>query len=151
MLPVYGLAEATLAATIPEVNVLPRVERVDAELMESTGRCMPAPSDSKRSLNIVSVGTAIPGHQVRVVDEEGLPLGEREIGEIELSGPSVIDGYWGHSQETELLKRADGFLRTGDLGYLAGGQLYITGRQKDLIIINGEISFLPRSRQRWPA
>src|SRR6185436_5745690 len=121
MLPVYGLAEATLAATIPDPNALPHIDRLDGEL----------------SMNMVSVGPAIPGHQVRIVDGEGSPLREREIGEVELAGPSVIDEYWDNPQETRSLKRADGFLRTGDLGYLAGGELYITGRQKDIIIING--------------
>jgi fatty-acyl-CoA synthase len=136
MLPVYGLAEATLAATIPEAGALPHVERVDAELMELAGTCIPAP-DSKRRSNVVSVGSPIAGHQIRIADGDGLPLGDREIGEVEFAGPSVIDGYWDNARETDSLKRAGGFLRTGDLGFLAGGQLYITGRQKDIIIING--------------
>ncbi|HEX6098138.1 MAG TPA: AMP-binding protein [Thermoanaerobaculia bacterium] len=136
MLPVYGLAEATLAATIPDVDALPHVERVDAELMESAGRCLPAP-DAKRGASLVSVGPAIPGHRIRITDSQGLPLREREIGEVEFAGPSVIDGYWSDPRDSEALKRADGFLRTGDLGYLAEGQLYVTGRQKDIIIING--------------
>jgi fatty-acyl-CoA synthase len=136
MLPVYGLAEATLAASIPDVDALPHVERVDAGLMESAGRCVPAP-DARRRASLVSVGPAIPGHHIRITDGEGLPLGEREIGEVEFAGPSVIDGYWDNVYETAALKRPDGFLRTGDLGYLADGQLYITGRQKDIIIVNG--------------
>ena len=137
LLPVYGLAEATLAATIPDVNSIPRVESIDTDVMESTRRCVPPTSKSKRHLRMVSVGTAIPSHQVRIVTEEGLPAKEREIGEIEFSGSSVIGGYWGDPQKTSTLKREDGFLRTGDLGYQADGQLYITGRKNDILIING--------------
>jgi len=73
---------------------------------------------------------------LRIVDAGGLPKGEREIGEVEFAGPSVIDGYWDNPRESEQLTR-DGYLRTGDLGYIADGNLYITGRQKDLIIIGG--------------
>ncbi len=134
MLPVYGLAEATLAATIPDVNAIPHIESVDAELMETDGRCLASGSDSKRHLRMVSVGAAIEGHSVRIVNHEGTALGEREIGEIEFAGPSVIDGYWGNPPGQD---HPNGVLRTGDLGYLADGQLYVTGRQKDVIIING--------------
>jgi acyl-CoA synthetase (AMP-forming)/AMP-acid ligase II len=84
---------------------------------------------------VVSVGRAVPGHEVRILDPEGRTLPDRQIGEIEVRGPSVIDGYWGEGNGG--LKRGDGFLRTGDLGYLAGGELYVTGRIKDIIIIGG--------------
>jgi fatty-acyl-CoA synthase len=116
MLPVYGLAEATLAVTIPDPDAVYRV-------------------DERERSRFVSVGSAVPGHVVRVVDAGGAPLAERNIGEIEVSGPSVFDGYW---NSTDLaLKREDGFLRTGDLGYLAAGELHVTGRTKDIIIIGG--------------
>ena len=137
LLPVYGLAEATLAATIPNVNHSPLIESIDANTMESNRRCVPPTSESKRHLRMVSVGTAIPGHQVRIVREDGAAVEAREIGNIEFLGPSVIDGYWGDPQKTRTLKKEDGFLRTGDLGYQADGHLYITGRQKDILIING--------------
>ncbi|HYC88960.1 MAG TPA: AMP-binding protein [Thermoanaerobaculia bacterium] len=114
MLPVYGLAEATLAVTIPDPDALYGVD-------ENEG--------------VVSVGSAVPGHEVRIVDREARPLPERQVGEIEVRGPSVIDGYWGEGDGE--LKREDGFLRTGDLGYLSGGELYVTGRIKDIIIIGG--------------
>jgi fatty-acyl-CoA synthase len=142
MLPVYGLAETTLAATISDVNDVPLIESIDGDLLETTGRCVPPTSDTKRHVRMVSVGSAIPGHQLRVVNSDGSPMEERQIGEIEFSGPVVIDGYWGSQQDTSTFKRDDGFLRTGDLGYLAAGQLYITGRQKDIIIINGR-NFIP--------
>lgn len=142
MLPVYGLAEATLAATISDINTIPIIESIDADLIETRGHCMPATPETKRQLRMVSVGTAVSGHQLRIVDKNGLPLGERQIGEVEFSGPSVINGYWDDRQNNSTLKREDGFLRTGDLGYLANRQLYITGRSKDIIIIHGR-NFIP--------
>jgi acyl-CoA synthetase (AMP-forming)/AMP-acid ligase II len=116
MVPVYGLAEATLAVTIPDPDSVYRVDEMERS-------------------RFVSVGAAVPGHVVRVVDGEGSPLDERNIGEIEVRGPSVIDGYW--NAPDPALKREDGFLRTGDLGYLAAGELHVTGRIKDIIIIGG--------------
>lgn len=137
LFPVYGLAEATLAATIPDVNHTPFVESIDADTMEFNRRCLPPTSESNRTLRMVSVGRTIPDHQVRIVTADGQPAEEREIGEIEFSGPSAIDRYWGDPEKTRTLKQADGFLRTGDLGYQANGHLYITGRQKEILIING--------------
>lgn len=137
LLPVYGLAEATLAATIPNVNHIPFIESIDADIMESNRRYFLSTSKSERRTRMVSVGTAIPNHQIRIVREEGSTAEEREIGNIEFSGPSVIDGYWEDPQNTDTLKQEDGFLRTGDLGYQADGHLYITGRQKEILIING--------------
>jgi acyl-CoA synthetase (AMP-forming)/AMP-acid ligase II len=140
LLPVYGLAEATLAATIPDVNAVPWIETIDARLMETEGRCIPATPGAKRKIDMVSLGPALPGHQLRIVDKNGSPLKERCIGEVEFYGPSVIGGYWEHRQDQEQnasLKREDGYLRTGDLGYVAGRELYVTGRVKDIIITHG--------------
>jgi fatty-acyl-CoA synthase len=137
MLPVYGLAEATLAATIPDPDEVYSVDEVDAATMVEDGRCVPAAEASQRRTRLVSVGTAIPGHAVRVVDSGGEPLDERMIGEIEVAGPGVIDGYWNEQNNTGDLKRPDGFLRTGDLGYLANGRLFVTGRVKEIIIVGG--------------
>lgn len=138
--PVYGLAEATLAATISNIHAPPQIDKVDADLMEQRAICTPV--EGVRRVSVVSVGRALPGHAVRVVDSEGRPLPDRTIGEIEFDGPSVIEGYWGDNKPNPFLKRPDGFLRTGDMGYLAAGQLYVTGRKKDIIIIHGR-NFIP--------
>jgi acyl-CoA synthetase (AMP-forming)/AMP-acid ligase II len=148
--PVYGLAEATLAAAIPDVDRPYSVDTVDTEAVAARGLAEPRPAGDPRTSNIVSVGQALPGHRVRVVDPDGAPLPERTIGEIEVSGPSVIDGYLPEPGDPEpgnpapaldthdeQLKRPDGYLRTGDLGYQAEGALYITGRRKDIVIIAG--------------
>lgn len=149
LMPVYGLAEATLAVTISDPGQPVSVDRIDAEAVTARGRAEPRAQADARALSMVCVGKVVPGHQLRVVDASGAPLAEREIGEIEVAGPSVVDGYLaapqapasaGTAGEADInagLKRADGFLRTGDLGYLAGGALYITGRRKDLLIISG--------------
>jgi acyl-CoA synthetase (AMP-forming)/AMP-acid ligase II/acyl carrier protein len=124
-LPSYGLAESTLQATAGEADEEPAV---------LTG------ADGRRH---VSCGTPGEGHRVLVADPEtGRRLPEGETGEICLAGPSVCGGYWGKPEQSAELFR-DGFLRTGDLGFLNRGELYVTGRLKDLIIVAGR-NFYPQ-------
>lgn len=137
LLPVYGLAEATLAATLPETGGPFSVDRVDADLLASGGRAEPREEGDPRGLASVCVGTAIPGHELRVVDADGSPLPDRAVGEIEIAGPSVVPGYWRDEEATAAGRRSDGYLRTGDLGYLVEGRLHVVGRHKDLLIVNG--------------
>ena len=89
-----------------------------------------------RASAVVSCGPALPGHQIRIVDENGRELPERAIGEITLAGPSVMRGYYGDEALTAQTVR-DGWLHTGDLGYLAEGELFVCGRLKDIVIANG--------------
>lgn len=135
LLPVYGLAESTLAVTIPPQGEPPLLDTVDGALLEGELRAVP-PRPGGRAVSLVCVGRPLAGHELRVTDAAGRPLPDRRIGEIETRGPSVIDGYWS-ARDTEGLKRPDGFLRTGDLGYLDGGALYVTGRRKDILILRG--------------
>src|SRR5207302_10416 len=109
----YGLAEHVLAATFPPRHRAPRVE--DA---------------------FVSCGSPLPGHMLRIVDEEGRPAADGQIGEIALAGPSVMLGYYNDAELTRQTIR-DGWLYTGDLGYLSNGELFVCGRVKDVIIVNG--------------
>ncbi len=146
--PVYGLAEATLAVTISDIGRPYSVDRVDAEATAS-GYAEPRPAADPRTTAMMCVGRVVPGHRLRVVGADGAPLPDRAIGEIEVSGPSVIDGYLeepGEHPETgaadDRLKRTDGYLRTGDLGYQVDGELYITGRRKDIVIISGR-NYIP--------
>lgn len=136
LMPVYGLAEATLAVTISDLDRPFSADRVDADAIVSQGRAEPS-TEPATSLPMVCVGSVVPGHEVRVVDGEGRLLPDRAVGEIEFSGPSVLDGYWRDDLATATLRRPDGWLRTGDLGYLVDGQLYVAGRHKDLLIVNG--------------
>ena len=136
MCPVYGLAEASVALTIPPPGAGPRIDTVAREPFQQAGRAVPAGADEPAPLHHVSCGPPLPRHQVRVVDREGRPLGEREEGRIEFCGPSVTEGYWRNPSATRAARR-DGWMDSGDLGYWADGELFITGREKDLIKKSG--------------
>lgn len=146
--PAYGLAESTLAVAfsrgVPTDDVQP------STLWEE-GRAVP--SDSTRdALRIVNCGKAFKGHEIAIFsldDELGQnPLADRQVGEIRLRGPSVSRGYY---QEPETTAKAfvNGWFRTGDLGYLVDGDLFICGRQKEVIIVNGR-NFYPQDIE-WEA
>ncbi|MBC2904248.1 AMP-binding protein [Streptomyces cupreus] len=150
LLPVYGLAESTLAVTISDVDRPYAVDRVDAEAVAAKGHAEPRPADDPRSVAMMCVGPELPGHRLRIVDEDGEPVPERAIGEIEVAGPSVIDGYLpGPEQETnDAFRTPDGYLRTGDLGYRLDGEVYVTGRRKDIVIIAGR-NYVPDQLERF--
>jgi 1-acyl-sn-glycerol-3-phosphate acyltransferase len=132
MCPVYGLAEASVALTIPAPGAGPRVDTVAREPFQQGGRAVAASEGEPAPLQFVSCGRPLPRHEVRVVDREGRPLGHREEGRIEFRGPSVTPGYWRNPTATRAARR-DGWMDSGDLGYWADGELFITGRVKDLI------------------
>ncbi|MCG8422338.1 MAG: fatty acyl-AMP ligase [Proteobacteria bacterium] len=137
--PVYGMAEFTLAATFPRPGDEVRFDRVDRERFESMRVAVPCENEAGGAdvAVWVSVGLALPGHQVRVVGPDRTPLPERHEGEIELAGPSMMSAYYKDLRATAEIIR-DGWLSTGDLGYIAGGELFVTGRRKDLIIKGGK-------------
>jgi fatty-acyl-CoA synthase len=150
ILPSYGMAEATLAITFSDVTGPLVTDRVDIDSMR---RGLAKRVDGERgesgetgALELVSCGRPFPGHELAIMSPTGFPLGEREVGEIWLRGPSVTAGYFGDPEATR--EAFDGgWLRTGDLGYLAGGELYICGRVKDLIILNGK-NYYPQDIER---
>ena len=147
ILPSYGMAEATLAITFADIDAQLTTDRVDLQAMRA-GRA--APAGEGAAMELVSCGRAFPGHEIAVVAPDGRHLGEREVGEIQLRGPSVTAGYYGNAEATEeAFVEAPGgrWLRTGDLGYQVGGQLYICGRAKDLIILNGK-NYYPQDIER---
>ncbi len=136
-LPSYGLAEHVLAATFPPRGRAPRVESLDAADVTERRLARPVPAGTASAhVTIVSCGRALPGHQIRVIGEDGRELPERHVGEITLAGPSVMLGYYKEALLTAQTV-VDGWLRTGDLGYLADGELFVCGRVKDVIIVNG--------------
>jgi acyl-CoA synthetase (AMP-forming)/AMP-acid ligase II len=136
-LPVYGLAESTLAAAFPPLDRGAKVEVVDPEVLRSTGRAERTRAGSGAGRTLVSVGRSFPGSELRVVGGDGKPLPERIEGEIVLRGPSVMTGYYRDPEGTERTIR-DGWLHTGDLGFIADGELYVTGRAKAVLIRAGE-------------
>ena len=137
-LPCYGLAEHTLAATFAPVGGGLRADRVAVRAL-AEGRAEPMPEAGPAvasTLQIANCGRAFPGHEVEIVDDGGAALGERQVGHILLRGPSVAKGYFEDEAGTASAW-SGGWLRTGDLGYLAGGDLHVCGRAKDLIIVHG--------------
>jgi 1-acyl-sn-glycerol-3-phosphate acyltransferase len=136
MCPVYGLAEAAVALTVPAPGRPPRVDRVLREPFQRTGRALPAPAADASPLRFVACGRPLPAHEVRIVDAAGRSVSERVEGRIEFRGPSVTAGYFRNPEATRTAVR-DGWMDSGDLGYWAEGDLFVTGRQKDLIIKAG--------------
>ncbi len=130
--PVYGLSEASLAVTFSEVSRPFTSRFYDRDLLADER----VASEDPAGVEIVSVGRPLPDFEIRIVDANGEQKPEGEIGRLEVSGPSLMDGYFGQPRETARAIR-DGWLDTGDLGFLASGELFLTGRSKDLIILRG--------------
>ena len=135
MAPAYGLAEAGLGLTFPPLGRSPLIDSVDRETLARSSRAVPATNEAPARL-VVSCGRPLPGYTVRIVDETGREAPERAQGGVEFRGPSATSGYFGDPAGTEALRHGD-WLDTGDIGYLAGGELYLTGRAKDLVIRAG--------------
>jgi acyl-CoA synthetase (AMP-forming)/AMP-acid ligase II len=133
-LPSYGLAEHSLAVTFARNGL--QVDVIDAESLKCESRAVPVVNGS-RSVKIVNCGRAFPGHEVRIVDEHDRPLAERHVGRIVARGPSVMAGYFENPEATAQTLQ-HGWLHTGDLGYIADGDLFVCGRTKDLIIRQGK-------------
>jgi acyl-CoA synthetase (AMP-forming)/AMP-acid ligase II len=129
LMPVYGLSEASLAVTFSPPGRPPLAERVDPASLRS-GRVTPGERE------VVSVGLPIPGVEVEVRGEDGDALPERRLGHIHVRGPSLMQGYLGDPAATSRAIR-DGWLDTGDLGFHAGGELFVHGRAKDVVIVRG--------------
>lgn len=134
--PVYGLAECSVGLACPAPGSGPRVDRVQREAFHRQGLALPAEADDSTALSFVSCGRVLPGHELRVVGEDGLALAERRQGRLQFRGPSATAGYYRDAARTRELFR-DGWLDTGDYAYLAQGHLHLTGRAKDLIIRAG--------------
>ena len=134
--PVYGLAEASVALTIPRLGTPPRIDCVGREIFERKQLAEPADQADPAALRVVGCGRPLRAHEIRVVDDAGRALGERVEGRIEFRGPSVTSGYFRNLAATRQAVH-DGWMDSGDLGYVADGDLFVTGRQKDLIIKAG--------------
>jgi 1-acyl-sn-glycerol-3-phosphate acyltransferase len=140
MTPVYGLAENAVALTFTPAGRGPRLDRLDRPAFEKSGQAVVADPSAQDPLTFVSCGRPIPHHEVRVVDELGRELPDRRRGSVQFRGPSATTGYFRNPPASRALY--DGpWLNTGDLGYIADGELFVTGRSKDVIIRAGRHVF----------
>lgn len=145
MLPVYGLAEASLGVTFPPLYRGPKVDSVQREPFATQGRALPAPAEDKTAIEFVSSGVSLPQHEVVITDKQGKPVPERTEGFLWFRGPSATSGYYRNKEATEQLfargpAHAEGefpWVNSGDRAYQADGEIYITGRVKDIIIKGG--------------
>lgn len=137
----YGMAEATLALTMAPLGEGLRADTVDVDRMERDGEVVFG-EDAARRRSFVRCGPILPGHELEVRSETGEVLPEGRVGRIYVRGPSLMREYFRQPEATAAVLSADGWLDTGDLGYLADGEITPTGRSKDLILLNG--------RNIWP-
>lgn len=143
MAPVYGLAECSVGLTLQRPGRGVRLDRIRREPFMTAGQAEPAGVGDETALQFPSCGQPLAGHEVRIADHQGRELPERREGQVEFRGPSATAGYYRHPEATRrLFPHDDAWLDSGDRGYLADGELYLTGRVKDLIIRGGR-NFYP--------
>jgi 1-acyl-sn-glycerol-3-phosphate acyltransferase len=144
-LPVYGLAEASLGVTVPPLNRGPLIDSVERETFAAKGRAVPTSPDDATAIAFVSSGKPIPGHEVLIVDANGEEVPERTEGFLWFRGPSATSGYYRNEAATRELfpkqaatrESGNAWVDSGDRAYRAGGEIYVTGRVKDIIIKGG--------------
>jgi fatty-acyl-CoA synthase len=141
-LPCYGMAESSLAISFAPLQQGVVVDRIDADELADNLRAKPADAATGRVNAFVRCGAPLPEHEVTICDDEGHALPDLHIGRIRVRGPSIMSGYFGQPEQTRQALSPDGWLDTGDIGYLVDGSIVVTGRHKDMIIING--------RNIWP-
>ena len=136
LLPVYGLAENSLAVSAPKVGAGYKVDRIDRGVLESERSAVPA-AEGTTSTEFVSAGRPLPGVEVKIVVADGREAADRVEGQLWFKGPSATTGYYKNAAATKTLVRDEGWLDSGDRAYKADGEIYITGRAKDIIIKAG--------------
>jgi fatty-acyl-CoA synthase len=136
MFPVYGLAEITLAATFPAPGSAPEIAWIDRDALAREDVARRVPRDHARAHGVVSVGRPVLGQELEIRGEGGAALPEGQVGEIALRGSALMHGYYRSPERTAEVLR-DGWLRTGDLGFVLDGKLHVTGRSKEMIIVRG--------------
>jgi acyl-CoA synthetase (AMP-forming)/AMP-acid ligase II/acyl carrier protein len=141
MYPVYGLAEASLCMTMPVPGSPYRNLRVERHHLRIGDRINLKPAGDADSLALMQVGRAIPYSELRLTDDADRPVAEDCIGHIQIRGDNVTSGYYRAPEATAAVLTADGWLRTGDLGFFHGGELAIAGRAKEIIFVNGQNYF----------
>ncbi len=138
----YGMAECALAISFAPLNEGLIVDKIDADTLADHQQAVPVSDNSARATSFVDCGEVLPEYDFEIRDGEGNALPDRRVGVVLLRGPSVMSGYFENPEQTAKALSEDGWLNTGDLGYRLGNRIVITGRAKDLIIVNG--------RNIWP-
>jgi 1-acyl-sn-glycerol-3-phosphate acyltransferase len=136
MAPVYGLAESSVGLAFPPLGRIPPIDRIQRVALDRDGTAVPVAADDPTALELAACGQPLAGHQMRIVDELGRELPERRVGRLQFQGPSATRGYYRNPQATARLFDGD-WLDSGDLAYIAAGDVYLTGRSKDIIIRAG--------------
>lgn len=137
LMPVYGLAENSVGLSMPPPGRGPRIDRIARGPFEAEGRAVPTAVDDESALSFASEGIVLPEHEVQIVDDNGDPVEERRLGRLVFRGPSMTPGYFHQPAATAAITLPGGWYDSGDLAYLAGGEIHIAGRRKDLIIKGG--------------
>ncbi len=153
LLPSYGMAESSLAIAFSGLERGMRATTFDGDRLFGESLAIPAPDDAESAVRLVSCGPSFPGHEIAIfppADADGTSptLPEGQVGEIRITGPRVLHGYWEDAERTKDAFAGD-WLRTGDLGFFHGGELFICGRSKEVIIINGR-NYYPQDLE-WEA
>lgn len=138
MYPVYGLAEACLAVAFPEAGTDYRWIRVNRHKLGIGSSIELNPFDARDVIELMCVGRSLPNMEIRIADDARAASPEGQVGHILIRGPNVTQGYFADPEATALAVGADGWLDTGDLGVMHEGNLYIAGRSKEIIFINGQ-------------
>ena len=136
-LPCYGLAESTLAVTFSKIGSGFHSIQIDTKTLIDKRMAVRLQTAGRKYNEFVNCGQPLPGHTVKVVDENGLQIEERMVGSVLVQGASIMTGYYNNPKETQKALKPDNWLDTGDIGFLYEGDLYITGRRTDVIIVNG--------------
>lgn len=152
LFPSYGMAESTLAISFSPLGQGLKTLSIDGPKLWAEGVAIPVGEGNEHTVRLVSCGSEFPEHRIRIFDpndaRSDTPLPEDHVGEIRIAGPSVMAGYWEDAERTREAF-AGPFLRTGDLGFLHAGELYICGRSKEVVIVNGR-NYYPQDME-WEA
>jgi len=134
--PVYGLAESSVGLAFPPYGRAMIIDSIQREPFMRSGHAIPVTDEEPKALRFISSGQALPAHQIRIVDPAGLEQADRQEGHIQFRGPSTTSGYFRNPEATARLFDKE-WLDSGDLGYMCDGDLFVTGRSKDVIIRAG--------------
>ena len=138
MFPVYGLAEASVAVSFPSLGAAYHASHFDRHQLNPGQRVAIVAPSERSALTLVAVGGAIPYCELRIAGDGDLPLADEHVGHIQIRGANVTAGYLDAPEANAAVHTADGWLRTGDLGAIHDGELYITGRHKEILFVNGQ-------------